>query len=109
MLTVFGAGILIGAALNVIIPEGLHMWAAALEQLEEEAHTQSGAEHHAEHTGHEEHHHEHAENWQIGTALSVGFAFMLVVDRLSGDFGHSHSSSSSAASAAPLGEEPTKS
>ena len=30
-MTVFGAGILIGTALTVIIPEGLEMWSAARE------------------------------------------------------------------------------
>jgi hypothetical protein len=81
LLTVFGAGILIGTALNVIIPEGLHMWFSALPT----------EEHHEEH--HSEHKHDHSGeegNWQIGASLAVGFAFMLVVDRISGEFGHTH-------------------
>ena len=80
-MTVFGAGILIGTALNVIIPEGLHMWAEA----EEGAHEQ--------HEGHEEHDHEHGHGntWKIGASIAFGFAFMMLVDRVSGDFGHNHS------------------
>lgn len=89
LITVFGAGILIGTALNVIIPEGLHMWAsasqpshAAVEHVHEEKHQHESAHH--------DHAHAHDDNWQIGAAIAVGFAFMLLVDRLSGDLGHSH-------------------
>lgn len=91
LLTVFGAGILIGTALNVIIPEGLHMWFSAPAEGSHGSH-EGPHQHEHEHEGESDHGHKHGgSDWQIGAAMAVGFAFMLLVDRISGEFGHAHS------------------
>ena len=91
IVTLLGAGLLIGTALVVIIPEGMHMWLAST----------SSSHAHGDHeetelpgSGHEhEHEHEHQEHWQMGASMAAGFAFMLLVDKLSGGHhGHAHSS-----------------
>lgn len=130
-ITVLGAGLLIGTALIVIIPEGMHMFFEASSEMAAHAHGGGSAaglagpsstagnhnhnhEHHhlrllqhdGEQPGHEGHNHaaEHVPwgadslaaaaeppgHWQIGAALAVGFAFMLIIDRLSGGYGHAH-------------------
>eukprot|EP00045_Choanoeca_perplexa_P003830 m.33728 g.33728 ORF g.33728 m.33728 type:complete len:317 (+) comp12254_c0_seq1:126-1076(+) len=95
IVTLLGAGLLIGTALVVIIPEGMHMWLAATASHEHDAPTSTEAvehDHHDEESQHE-HHHEHQEHWQIGASMAAGFAFMLLVDKLSGGHhGHSHNS-----------------
>eukprot|EP00051_Salpingoeca_urceolata_P018369 m.257259 g.257259 ORF g.257259 m.257259 type:complete len:538 (-) comp19180_c3_seq7:33-1646(-) len=63
-------------------------------------------EHEHEHeSGHDHggHGHDHAGHWQIGASLAFGFASMLVVDKLSGGYGHSHGPTT-APSAASLPE-----
>jgi solute carrier family 39 (zinc transporter), member 9 len=133
LVTIFGAGLLVGTALIVIIPEGVAMHyegqqrhhAAALAAATAaataattatplaspgslasaplvspvsaaaaaEAHDHAGGG-----PGGDAHDHAHADpeithahpgHWQIGAALAVGFAFQLVVDRISGGL-HSH-------------------
>ena len=88
MLTVFGAGILIGTALNVIIPEGLHMWRDASSNHVHGHEAHEASEMHGEEGGHG---HEGRDDWMVGASIAVGFAFMLLVDRVSGEYGHSHS------------------
>jgi zinc transporter 9 len=141
--TIFGAGLLVGTALVVVIPEGISMHyegqlkhaaklhaaaaaaAASVQQtggggvaaaslslaharLLSEAHSHEGHgsaadEGHAHRGGHEagegaggeeeEVTHAHPGHWQIGAALAFGFAFQLVVDRMSGGMhAHSHGS-----------------
>jgi zinc transporter 9 len=151
MVTIFGAGLLVGTALIVIIPEGVAMHyegqqrhhaaavaaaaAAAggsvealpsalsaasslaanpstgpvviggsLEGSAAAAAAAGVAAGHVHAEGEEGHSHAHGEgereeeeithahpgHWQIGAALAVGFAFQLVVDRISGGL-HSHS------------------
>lgn len=92
IVTALGAGVLIGAALIVIIPEGITMYLASLKDHE---HTEGAEEH--ESTGEQvhdhdhHHHHSHGHHSAIGAALATGFAFMLVVDKLSDGYGHAHS------------------
>lgn len=81
LMSSLGAGLLVGTALAVIIPEGVAILisnpghkAVPLEEVE-------GAEHH-EHDG--------SGADQIGLALTSGFVFMLLVDQIGGSHGHSH-------------------
>eukprot|EP00035_Acanthoeca_spectabilis_P007052 m.131837 g.131837 ORF g.131837 m.131837 type:complete len:341 (+) comp13775_c0_seq2:202-1224(+) len=97
MLTLFGAGLLTGTALIIIIPEGIEMWLAAQQQAHKHAEASGGStgtrteQHHHDHG---QHHHHHEHNWQIGAALASGFAFMLLVEKMSasegGGHGHAH-------------------
>jgi len=105
LVSIIGAGLLVGTALAVIIPEGVH------ELYEKERH---GAVEHsikphitreasmsspsiseliATTKIHHEHHHGHQHegielHTLIGLSLSFGFIFMLLIDQVSG--GHSH-------------------
>jgi zinc transporter 9 len=111
LVTVLGAGLLVGTALAVIIPEGVHTLYAAQEQghaaareaiavvkkaaddlVKASGPVQASVQHEHEHG----HHHEHStemHTW-IGVSLVLGFVFMLLVDQLSGG-SHSHSPSDS--------------
>ena len=155
LVTIFGAGLLVGTALVVVIPEGISMHyegqlkhaaaahaaallrtsgsassaslapAAARLLLDAHGHEHEGpaataaladgssgsGEHshgsssdsgaHAHDDGEEEVTHAHPGHWQIGAALAFGFAFQLVVDRMSGGL-HAHSHGAAAPSAAGL-------
>jgi zinc transporter 9 len=98
LMTLFGAGLLTGTALIVIIPEGIEMWLgaqaairAAAEKHEAAAATTTGARGATPSESHHEHHDHHDNHWQIGAALASGFAFMLVVEKLgAGDGGANH-------------------
>eukprot|EP00794_Sanderia_malayensis_P020130 gene20130-22102_t len=102
--SIIGAGLLVGTALAVIIPEGVHELYENYQhevghEMHRHAHVRDTAAltapsftdqlstentiHHHEHSGMELH-------TLIGISLSLGFVFMLFVDQLSG--GHSHSS-----------------
>lgn len=83
--TIAGAGLLIGTALIVIIPEGVHMY---FDSVADSLHHHSDGAHSEEHHGHTHNHR------QMGAALALGFCFMLLVDRLSSGYGHSHSAGS---------------
>lgn len=87
MITVLGAGLLVGTALAVIIPEGIHSLFAEIKEGHEEEKREvvEGHEHH--HSSVEEAHH------LIGVALVLGFVFMLLVDQCSGGGSHSHGAS----------------
>lgn len=84
MTTVLGAGLLVGTALAVIIPEGIHSLFADIKEEHDETHEEG---HHHHHSSVEEAHH------LIGVALVLGFVFMLLVDQCSGG-SHSHGSPS---------------
>lgn len=87
--SVFGAGLLIGTALIVVVPEGIHMWYS----LKTEEHgSDHAAEVHVEGAGHS-HEHGGEKDWLIGLSLAVGFVFMVFVDRFGGSHGHSHGAS----------------
>lgn len=95
--SVFGCGLLIGAALIVIIPEGIQLYytAAAAEEAEHAKlhvghdHDHAGGEGSGSHEHHDEHQHSHG-HWQIGASLVAGFALMLVIDRAGGGHSHGH-------------------
>lgn len=74
-ITIFGAGLLVGTALAVIIPEGIAMHYAS--QLREAHGRHLLADAHAH--GEEEITHTHPGHWQIGASLAFGFAFQLIV------------------------------
>lgn len=87
-----------GAALIVIIPEGMHMWYAAVSALPD-VHGDPATGHTAHHADHDDHErHGHSEHWQVGAALAAGFGLMLVIDQMSSGYGHSHGGSSSSSS-----------
>jgi len=94
LVSVTGAGLLVGTALSVIVPEGIHtLYASSIEGqklLLKEASPHSPENHvHAE--DHDHHHHEVPDlNMYIGTSLVLGFVFMLLIDQICGG-GHSHS------------------
>lgn len=80
LVSVMGAGLLVGTALSVIIPEGMQTLNMAYSTAGDKH------EHHAE-TGAEagEEHHVHAENpvpHIIGVSLVLGFIFMLIIDQV---------------------------
>jgi len=74
MMSIFGAGLLVGTALAVIIPEGVQ----ALYDLSAES-AEEGEEH-----GHRDH------AATIGLSLISGFVLMLLIDNLGGGHAHSH-------------------
>ncbi|XP_002732977.1 zinc transporter ZIP9-like [Saccoglossus kowalevskii] len=94
LVTVLGAGLLVGTALAVIIPEGVH----ALYQHRPDSHVvekaiaeevaKEGAVHEHGH-GHEHEHEEEYLHVYIGFALVIGFVFMLLVDQIGGAHLHS--------------------
>eukprot|EP00039_Didymoeca_costata_P008677 m.114942 g.114942 ORF g.114942 m.114942 type:complete len:326 (+) comp14184_c1_seq3:135-1112(+) len=91
--SLLGAGILIGTALIIIIPEGIHLWIDFASKHAEEEHEEHEGHAHDSHTsGDHDHGHEHGSNWQIGASLALGFAFMLLVEKLSAGYGHGHGS-----------------
>ena len=67
-----GAGLLLGTALSVIIPEGV--------QTLNMAYSGHNAHHDDEHGGEE--HHENPGHHLIGVSLVLGFIFMLVIDQI---------------------------
>jgi len=109
MVTVLGAGLLVGTALAVIIPEGVHAMYSnggghshdhtlELKEMEhkepvevKESVVLAGAVEHS--TDAHEHHSDDMANAHsmIGVSLVTGFIFMLLVDQIGGNM-HSHSS-----------------
>lgn len=72
----FGAGLLVGTALAVIIPEGIR--SLAVETPHSELHSNS-VDVSVNHVHNEEHHSDSMS--VIGVSLVLGFVFMLLVDR----------------------------
>lgn len=78
-----GAGLLLGTALSVIIPEGVatlnmaYTAHTAHAAHQEHGHTDSGGP-----TPGEEEHHENPGHHLIGVALVLGFIFMLIIDQV---------------------------
>lgn len=94
IVSVFGSGLLVGAALAVIIPEGVHMLydSKAAAEASHAKEIVSDAQKEAE--GHHDHSHGELADihlW-IGMSLVLGFVFMLLIDQI-GSGGHSHNSS----------------
>lgn len=90
--TVFGAGLLVGTALAVIIPEGINaMYTSGDHSHHHEPHSKETEKHTA--TGHEHHEHHHSTmdvHSLIGITLVSGFIFMLIVDQIGGAHAHAH-------------------
>lgn len=73
MITIFGAGLLVGTALTVIIPEGVNsLYSQAVSKVD-------GKEVTAENEAAEKH---EAYSSTIGLSLVLGFVFMMVVDQI---------------------------
>jgi len=72
LVSVMGAGLLLGTALSVIIPEGM--------QTLNMAYSSSKTEHHHDHEGHD--HEENPVPHLIGVSLVLGFLFMLIIDQV---------------------------
>ena len=89
LITIFGAGLLVGTALIVIIPEGVAMHYEGQQRHGSappaDAHAghvhEGGAAAHGEEggAGGDEVTHAHPGHWQIGASLALGFAFQLIV------------------------------
>jgi len=104
--SIVGAGLIVGTALSVIIPEGVH----AIYEQEHSGHDHTHIHEHHEHHEHRTHvdtttggnfglaqFHEQFKpdvelHSMIGISLSLGFVFMLLVDNLC-SHGHSHGTS----------------
>lgn len=92
--TVFGAGLLVGTALAVIIPEGINAMYTSGDHdhsHHHESHSKETDKHTA--TGHEHHEHHHSTtdvHSLIGVTLVSGFIFMLIVDQIGGAHAHAH-------------------
>lgn len=78
VVTIFGAGLLVGTALTVIIPEGIRaLYSSDVPHMvSSQAPGSKGAEHHAE-SEQPEH------SATIGLSLVLGFVFMMIVDQIS--------------------------
>lgn len=81
IVSILGAGLLVGTALIVIIPEGVR----SLYSKEKEIHSSETA------TQENNHHHDEAEDFSktIGLSLVLGFVFMMLVDQISSRHLHS--------------------
>lgn len=95
--SIFGAGLLVGTALTVIIPEGIRA-------LYSSCH--AGHDHHAHahapnqsHPPEEESHGGGNEETMIGLTLILGFIFMMIIDQLTHALQHSGSSPGGASAA----------
>ncbi|XP_077992977.1 zinc transporter ZIP9-like [Glandiceps talaboti] len=101
LVTVLGAGLLVGTSLAVIIPEGIH---ALYENVPEHHHiVKEGVDETVGNAGGDVHSHGHEHEHEgedlhvyIGFALVIGFVFMLLVDQIGGS--HFHSSQGDAES-----------
>lgn len=80
IVSILGAGLLVGTALIVIIPEGVRM-----------LYSKSKADHLQEAATEPSHHHDEAEDFSqtIGLSLVLGFVFMMLVDQISTRSSHS--------------------
>lgn len=84
MVTIFGAGLLVGTALTVIIPEGvnsLYMQRGVKPVTSPVQQEASNGEAH-------EHHKTEEYSSTIGLSLVLGFVFMMVVDQISSRKSH---------------------
>lgn len=83
VVSILGAGLLVGTALTVIIPEGVStLYLSRLEKAHTDHHQEVATE--ARHSGHHhEAHHFDDPHSLIGITLVIGFVFMLLVDQCS--------------------------
>lgn len=86
LVSIFGAGLLVGAALAVIIPEGIQMlYSQQIQEVKERFTAQSKGTETA--LGEDSHHHDHSDEEDglhsiIGLSLVLGFVFMLLIDQI---------------------------
>lgn len=85
VVTVFGAGLLVGTALTVIIPEGIRAlysdgYDSAADHASISNSPNGGVETGA---GHSDHHNSNEHSGTIGLSLVLGFVFMMIVDQIS--------------------------
>jgi len=78
LVSVMGAGLLVGTALSVIIPEGMQTLNMAYSIKEHSSPHGEGTEE----SGHADHHEENPVPHIIGVSLVLGFIFMLIVDQV---------------------------
>lgn len=93
--TVFGAGLLVGTALAVIIPEGINAMYTSGDHDHSHDHHESHSKETDKHTATGQEHHEHHHSTTdvhslIGVTLVSGFIFMLIVDQIGGAHAHAH-------------------
>ncbi|KAJ8308709.1 hypothetical protein KUTeg_013583 [Tegillarca granosa] len=90
LVTVLGAGLLVGTALAVIIPEGINaMYTSESDKTAEKA--DLPLKENADHAKHDHHGHSHGltdTHTLIGITLVSGFVFMLLVDQIGGSHMH---------------------
>lgn len=90
LITIFGAGLLVGTALIVIIPEGIGMHFSAQMKMLDKFHDHDASQHRLLHqdlgdslpdiASESASKHDHFDaQWQIGLALSAGFCFQLII------------------------------
>jgi len=82
LVSILGAGLLVGAALAVIIPEGIQMlYTQQFHELREHYDRSKGISLTPSEDSHNEHHEEKLHS-VIGLALVLGFIFMLLIDQI---------------------------
>lgn len=86
--SIFGAGLLVGTALTVIIPEGIRAIYSSCHEEHPQGHSHS---HNV--TGSTEESHGGNEETMIGLTLILGFIFMLIIDQLTHALQHSSNTS----------------
>jgi len=117
LIATFAAGLLLGTACIVILPEGLEMLLHGLESHDDHDDHEEEEEHHEdedheEEEHHEEEHHEdeHGEEelngMLVGLAILAGIVFMLLVHRLGPKHSHGHGHADGHATDQDQGEQP---
>lgn len=105
--TVFGAGLLVGTALTVIIPEGIRALYSEKHDIKNSIKLTTGdktispSSIHITHLDEEDHDEDHSST--IGLSLVIGFVFMMLIDQISSRRGNGVSSANDRNITATLG------
>jgi len=102
LIATLAAGLLMGIAFMVILPEGIEMLTHGLEHDEEEEHHDEEEDHeshdddhedesHDDHDEHEEHEDEEINGPLMGLAIIAGIIFMMIIHRFGPGHSHGHS------------------
>lgn len=84
VVTVFGAGLLVGTALTVIIPEGIRaLYSSDVAASHAAVHLQQMVPSQPPNAKEHHHHDEPEHSATIGLSLVLGFIFMMIVDQIS--------------------------